>query len=298
MALVTRNPGDTIRSLDVDQLVNLLTGLMADQTVSLPSINVYGDFYAWPVAGPTISSAPLSGGAGASQWWFAVVPVLNGVDGPPGPVFQAPTLGPATLTGTNYFTVNFPNAPGATGYKLIGAIGATQPALSSFQQAGSLLLAVNGQTSYAMLANSALSAYTAQTVPLGGFPTLGYAQITADSAAFSAQTDISGLSVTVTVGAGRRVRITASCGYLDGSVAGDTFNWEIWEGATRLNGKLNLQVPSTGHIGSPSAIAIVTPSAGAHTYKVSAIRAAGTGTGTVKAAATYPAFIHVEDIGT
>lgn len=134
--------------------------------------------------------------------------------------------------------------------------------------------------------------------PFPSAHTLGYAQITADSAAFSAQTDIAGLAAPVTVGSGRRVRITASCAWLDGSVTGDTFNWEIWEGATRLNGKLNLQVPSSGHTEVPVAIAVVTPSAGAHTYKVSAIRAAGTGTGTIRAGATYPAFIQVEDVGT
>lgn len=168
MSLVQRNPGDTIRSLDIDQLVYLVTGLMADQAVSMPSMTVYGTFAVAAISGPTISSAALTGSAGASQWWFRIVPVYNGTDGPPGPAFRTPALGPATLTGSNYYTVVFPFAPGATGYKLIGATGGSSPALASYAQLGTTLAAINGSTSYSMLANAATTAYTTITVPLGG----------------------------------------------------------------------------------------------------------------------------------
>ena len=44
-------------------------------------------------------------------------------------------------------------------------------------------------------------------------------------------------------------------------------------------------------------IAVVAPTVGAHTYKLHAARAFGTGTHTMVASATSPAFILVEDMG-
>jgi hypothetical protein len=43
---------------------------------------------------------------------------------------------------------------------------------------------------------------------------------------------------------------------------------------------------------------VLTPSAGSHTYKLSLARAAGTGSLTLGAGATFPAYIMVEGIGT
>jgi hypothetical protein len=45
------------------------------------------------------------------------------------------------------------------------------------------------------------------------------------------------------------------------------------------------------------AYAILTPSTGSHTYKLSAERPQGTANITMQAGSTFPAFILVEDVG-
>lgn len=150
---------------------------------------------------------------------------------------------------------------------------------------------------HALHANWVCALTALDVTTLNNLGTLGYAQITADFGPFSAVTDITGLSVAVTVGSGRRIRITGFCSFADGTVNGDTMFWQVWEGATQLS-SVQTQEGSTGHTAVPTVLAVLTPSAGAHTYKIRGARASGTGTFTVKAAATSPAFILVEDIGT
>ncbi len=149
-------------------------------------------------------------------------------------------------------------------------------------------------------ANAATGAVAAaiSANPLG---TIGYAQIVAAQALISGQVDIAGLASTVTVGAGRRIRITAYCANFSGTVATDKFSVQIWEGATQLQSQAScVEAAAAGGNASTffTVTAIVQPSAGLHTYKVGAVRNNGTGTGTFGASATAPAFINVEDIGT
>jgi len=128
-----------------------------------------------------------------------------------------------------------------------------------------------------------------------GTPSGGYAQVTANQTTITALVDLSGLTVTVTVGSGRRIRIT---GYvlLSTTVSGDTFSVAIREGSTTLQ-VAQLTTTSTAQAQTLHPAVVLTPSAGPHTYKLSASRV-GTGTVTSNAGATFPAFILAEDIGT
>ena len=66
--------------------------------------------------------------------------------------------------------------------------------------------------------------------------------------------------------------------------------------ATELSG-VSLTVVVANKVEWLQAVAIVQPSGGSHTYKLSVLRLSGTGSLTMYAGAAYPAFILVEDIG-
>ena len=128
--------------------------------------------------------------------------------------------------------------------------------------------------------------------------TLGYAQVIADQTGITTETDLTGLTVAVTVGAGRRIRVTASV-LVYGSVVSDEFIVNIKEGATVLQraGYDSLTGAGTSRPTSVERSVVLTPSAGSHTYKLSLLRNQGTGSLTSSAGTTFPAFILVEDIG-
>lgn len=131
--------------------------------------------------------------------------------------------------------------------------------------------------------------------PTGGAAPAGvlaYAEVTANQAPITTEVDITGLSVTVTVPAGRRIRISSALG-LTSTVNDDVGFMRISEDATNLafaQAKLNTNTENV------FASVVLTPSSGAHTYKIRAARTSGTGNLTVGAAATNPAYILVEDI--
>lgn len=130
--------------------------------------------------------------------------------------------------------------------------------------------------------------------------TLGYAQRTTSAGPdpFSTITDVADLSVTVTAPANRRLRITGYAPGIDGTVAGDVFGLYVRDGANTQLNRTQLRVDSSS-VGNPGStvMAVVTPSAGTVTYKLSVLRLAGTGNATFTAGATHPLFILVEDIG-
>jgi len=125
--------------------------------------------------------------------------------------------------------------------------------------------------------------------------TLGYAQVTANQGSITTVVDLTSLTVTATLVAGRRIRITGQC-LFQSTVADDTVELRIMEGGTQLT-----QIDVIARVASITATAhgsvILTPTAASHTYKLSALRASGTGTVTMTAGATFPAYILVEDIG-
>src|SRR5271166_2819308 len=124
---------------------------------------------------------------------------------------------------------------------------------------------------------------------------LGYAEITSNFVpGTNAETDITGVSVTVTVPAGGRdVKITAKVNCYNQN-AGDHFTLKIKEGSTVLQ-TLEMNTPAINVVDTNQFSARVSaPSAGSHTYKVSiASGAAGTAVG---ASSTESAYILVEAI--
>lgn len=122
--------------------------------------------------------------------------------------------------------------------------------------------------------------------------TLGYAEVTVDQTSISAAADLTSLTATVTVGSGRRIKITGYVSQFTNTAGTSTYAaLDVYEGVTQLNrftGGMN-----DTYTGA-QCIAIETPSAGSHTYK---LRAESDGTVTMEAASTTPAFILVEDIG-
>jgi hypothetical protein len=123
---------------------------------------------------------------------------------------------------------------------------------------------------------------------------LGYAQVTANQGSITAVVSLTGLSVTVTVVANRRIKITGQAQFSN-TVAGDGDLFNIAEGAG------NLMVATGAHPLANTTFTlhsslILTPTAGSHTYFLSAQTQTG-GTATMQAASNAPAFILVEDIG-
>lgn len=128
----------------------------------------------------------------------------------------------------------------------------------------------------------------------------GYAQIVANSAntnATATAVDIAGLATTVTVTATRRVQITVLL-HVQSTVANDRAQIQIREGTTVL-GTVNMPqlVTAASPYSHQFSVVVNAPAAGAHTYKVSFLRLAGTGTLTAAASATMPAFILAQDLG-
>lgn len=131
--------------------------------------------------------------------------------------------------------------------------------------------------------------------PLGTL-TGGYVQVVASQPSITTQVDLTGLvTPPLTVGSGRRIRIDAQVLFTS-SVAGDYAQLLILEGATTLQ-IAEVPLPSTSGSTTCHASIPLTPSAGAHTYKLAAFRVVGTGSVTMQAFATIPAFIHVYDVG-
>lgn len=123
---------------------------------------------------------------------------------------------------------------------------------------------------------------------------LNYAQIVASQTGVSAEVDIAGLSIAVTVGTGRRIKISSEAFFLNDATAGQAA-LKIFEGAATLQDRPTGMIANEN--GSIHASVILTPSAGAHTYKIRATKFIGAGTVSFGASATQPAYILAEDIG-
>lgn len=126
---------------------------------------------------------------------------------------------------------------------------------------------------------------------------LGYAQVVANQGSITTTVDLTGLTVTTAVlAAGRRLRITGFVPDVQSTVNTDSVTLFIFEGATQLN-QMNVNIAVAQGSGL-IAMVVVQPSAAAHTYKLSMARLAASGTLTMVAGVTAPAWILVEDIGT
>ena len=107
---------------------------------------------------------------------------------------------------------------------------------------------------------------------------------------------ITGLSVTPTVVAGRRIKITVYTSAFGSFSNTDGWVARIKEGAAQL--QQGNPIMTAVAIGSLNMTWEGTPSAGAHTYTVEVVHTVGSTTATWYADTTYPSFIMVEDCAT
>lgn len=124
--------------------------------------------------------------------------------------------------------------------------------------------------------------------------TLAYAEVTTGQSGITSVVDLTGLTVTITVPPGRRIAITANI-ETSRTVPDGTTRLSIKEGATFLQ-IMDNQENIASDTCSLNGQAIITPSAGTHTYKLTLERASGTGTVALGASTNSPSFILVEDI--
>lgn len=156
--------------------------------------------------------------------------------------------------------------------------------------------ALVGTTDTQTLTNKTLTS-PVLTTPTGvARGTLGYNEVTANQDSIAGtDVDLTSLTVTVTVGSSRRVRVSGYAPLLS-TVASDVFRLTAYEGATPLNSTF-MHLPVSSVQAGFFVAAVLTPTAGEHTYKLAMARTNGTGTGTMVASVGQPAFILVEDIG-
>ena len=198
-----------------------------------------------------------------------------------------PTLSVDTITGYSVAT----NVTVGNVTLNNGAVGATTVTTSGLVTAGNGLTVSAGSVS---LPNNAIQAAAFATNAI----TLGYAQITSNfGVSTTTPTQVTSLTTTVTIPAGsRKIKITVFAQAIsNGAVAQQTL--EIWDGVVNSGTKLagTDMVSSVAQALTPAMVfAVVTPAAGSKTYNVGIHTT--TGTATLTASATNPAFILVEAI--
>lgn len=124
---------------------------------------------------------------------------------------------------------------------------------------------------------------------------LGLAESTSNKGPTSGTTELDILSIAVTVGSSRRIRISFQAVETSGTTVEDRFYLRLKEGATQLLQAQSATVASNATYWVPWVT--LAPSAGAHTYKATIQRVGGTGIQTLVASATSPIQLLVEDIG-
>lgn len=141
--------------------------------------------------------------------------------------------------------------------------------------------AVDGNVAFAADANA---------LP-GGW--IGDVQATSDQGTILAETDLTSLSVTVTAGLTRRLKLSARVMVVAPS-SGTSATLRIKEGSTVLQ-EATHDFSSLGLTDTLVCFVTVTPTSGAHTYKLSLLPIGGTFA--TEAAATRPNILLVEDVG-
>lgn len=121
---------------------------------------------------------------------------------------------------------------------------------------------------------------------------------TADISFAGTETDV--VSAPAVTGDGvKKFKITATVWTLGATVAGDIFELRLKDassGTLLTAQRVMAQITSTGATDGATITTAHVPAAGTRVYKLAVIRTGGTGTGTVKATATSPAEIIVEQI--
>lgn len=124
---------------------------------------------------------------------------------------------------------------------------------------------------------------------------IGYAQVTASQSGITAETALTSLTLTLTPGTGRRIKITG-VGRFQSTIADDTFELRLKKDGSQVQASQGLCRPANSDI--PLSVTFIeSPTAVSHTYNLFLARVTGTGSGTLTAAGVAPAFILIEDIG-
>ncbi len=128
---------------------------------------------------------------------------------------------------------------------------------------------------------------------------IGYVEVTSSQTGITSITDLSGLSVAVTVNASRRIRVTGH-----GTVQKNTNNGLvkllIRESSTTLGLIIDNIMGNTSDVNSRmtgEGSVVLTPSAGTHTYKLSLSSATADADLSAASGDPGPAWLLVEDIG-
>lgn len=126
---------------------------------------------------------------------------------------------------------------------------------------------------------------------------IGYLPRTSDQTSITTEVAVSGVTVTVTANASRRLRISAKAAHVATNV--DTVaQLTIKEGSTVLDyDRAPTAFANVSYNTAMRPMAIVTPSAGSHTYTLYCNRVAGTGTITLVADVDRAIMLMVEDLG-
>lgn len=135
-----------------------------------------------------------------------------------------------------------------------------------------------------------------------GGGTMGFVEVSATQGTFTALTDLTSLTLTVTPKLNRRYRVSAQVPLSSSVGSPDQGAIAIREGATVLQGAQG-QFGTAGGFLTLTASKVIVGDGAAHTYKLSAERSSGTGNITMQAGAvqvgiTHYAHILIEEIGT
>lgn len=124
---------------------------------------------------------------------------------------------------------------------------------------------------------------------------LGFSQAASTNQNYTTVVAITGTSVSVTVGTGRRVRLMGNVNWSPATIG------NVVDVTIRQDGSTVKLIQDTGETvgrGYPIYIShILTPTAGAHTYELFVERSTGTGTDVVLNTSNRAAYLLVEDIG-
>ena len=144
------------------------------------------------------------------------------------------------------------------------------------------------------VAGEIVTANKMNQIPKG---TLGYAFRTSNITGLSGgPVDLTDLSVQVSVPAGRVIRVVGYVHAWSGPAQGDEADFSVREGNNRLHNRR--MIAATANRAEGGAVqALIRPSAGTHTYKLSFEQISGSSNWTLAASGTGPAYILVEDIG-
>ncbi len=124
---------------------------------------------------------------------------------------------------------------------------------------------------------------------------IGDAQITSNQGSITTEVDVTGSSLTVTVGTNRKLRLKGFA-LVSSTINADEIVIKIKEGSTQLT-QDGTSIATQPRAQGLHPEVIITPTAGSHTYKMTILRNNGTGTVTLSASGSFPAFLIVEDIG-